>query len=51
MTPEQISYIVFGVVVLIALVFDLGLMSKSTTEITMKKALYQTIFWVSLALG
>ncbi len=51
MTPEQISYIVFGVVVFIALVFDLGLMSKSTTEITMKKALYQTIFWVSLALG
>lgn len=51
MTPEQITYLVFGIVVLVALVFDLGLMSKSTTKITMKKALMQTIFWVSLAIG
>ncbi len=51
MTPEQITYIVFGVVVLLALIFDLGLMSKKSTEITMKKALGQTIFWVSLALA
>ncbi len=51
MTPEQITYLVFGIVVLVALVFDLGLMSKSTTKITMKKALMQSIFWVSLAIG
>lgn len=51
MTPEQITYLVFGIVVLAALIFDLGLMSKKSTEVTMKKALGQTIFWVSLALG
>ncbi|WP_290790184.1 TerC/Alx family metal homeostasis membrane protein [Flavihumibacter sp. UBA7668] len=51
MTPEQITYLVFGVVVVLALVFDLGLMSKKSTEITIKKALGQTIFWVSLALA
>ncbi|MBL7770974.1 MAG: TerC/Alx family metal homeostasis membrane protein [Flavipsychrobacter sp.] len=51
MTPEQITYLVFGIVVVLALVFDLGLMSKKTSEITMKKALGQTIFWVTLALG
>ncbi|KIC95258.1 TerC/Alx family metal homeostasis membrane protein [Flavihumibacter solisilvae] len=51
MTSEQLTYLVFGVVLLIALVFDLGLLSKKTTEITIKKALVQTIFWVSLALA
>ncbi|GAB2666221.1 TerC family protein [Flavihumibacter cheonanensis] len=51
MTPEQITYLVFGIVVVLALVFDLGLMSKKSSEVTMKKALGQTIFWVSLALG
>jgi tellurite resistance protein TerC len=34
---------------LIAVVIDLGLVSKSSTEITIKKALFQTAFWVSLA--
>lgn len=51
MTPEQITYLVFGVVILLALLFDLGLMSKKTTEVTIRKALGQTIFWVTLALG
>jgi tellurite resistance protein TerC len=51
MTPQQISYLVFGVVLVIALVFDLGLLSKKSQQITIKKALVQTIFWVSLALA
>lgn len=51
MTPEQITYLVFGIVLVIALVFDLGLLSKKSTQITMKKALTQTIFWVMLALA
>src|SRR6478736_6220799 len=49
MTADQISYLVFGIVVLLALVFDLGLLSKKSTEISIKKALYQTAFWVVLA--
>lgn len=51
MTPEQITYLVFGIVVVAALIFDLGLLSKKSAEITIKKALGQTLFWVSLALA
>jgi tellurite resistance protein TerC len=49
MTTDQITYLVFGIVLLIAVVIDLGLVSKSSTEITIKKAVFQTAFWVSLA--
>jgi tellurite resistance protein TerC len=51
MTPDQLTYLVFGVVLIVALVFDLGLLSKSSSEISIKKALYQTLFWVALAMG
>ncbi|HOZ80225.1 MAG TPA: TerC/Alx family metal homeostasis membrane protein [Ferruginibacter sp.] len=51
MDTTQISYIVFGAVVVLALVFDLGLLSKKNKVISIKTALYQTFFWVSLALG
>jgi len=51
MTPEQISYLVFGIVLVLALVFDLGLLSKSAKIVSIKKALWQTIFWVLLALA
>jgi tellurite resistance protein TerC len=51
MTTDQLSYLVFGLVLLLALVFDLGLLSKKNKKITIKQALYQTLFWVGLALG
>lgn len=51
MTPKEITYLVFGIVVLVALIFDLGLLSKKGQKVTIKQALIQTIFWVSLALG
>ncbi len=51
MTPEQITYLVFGIVLVLALVFDLGLLSKKNQKVTIKQALYQTFFWVSLALA
>ncbi len=50
MTSKEITYIVFGIVLLFALIFDLGLMSKSGKKITIKQALIQTFFWVGLAL-
>ncbi len=50
MTPTQITYLVFGLVILFALVFDLGLLSKKDAVVTMRKALVQTIFWVLLAM-
>ncbi len=46
----QLSYIVFGIVLLFAVVLDLGLLSKRSKSITIKKALVQTFFWIGLAL-
>jgi tellurite resistance protein TerC len=51
MTPDQITYLVFGIVIVIALIFDLGLFSKKDTEVTLRTALYQSLFWVGLALA
>ncbi len=50
MSASHITYIVFGVLILFALVFDLGLLSKKDAVITMRKAMVQTLFWVLLAL-
>lgn len=51
MSKEAIIYLVFGVVLLVALIFDLGLMSKKGKKVTIKQALFQTIFWVTLSLS
>src|ERR1044071_306733 len=51
MTSEQITYIVFGAVLILALGFDLGLLSKKGKKISIRQALYQTFFWVGLALA
>lgn len=51
MTTDQITYLVFGLVLVLALVFDLGLLSKKGKLVTLKQALYQTFFWVGLALA
>mgnify|MGYP000881321091 CR=1 FL=1 len=51
MTTDQITYLVFGAVLVLALVFDLGLLSKKNQKVTLKQALFQTIFWVSLAMA
>lgn len=42
MTKEQVEYLVFGIVLVLALVFDLGLLSKKDQKITIRQALYQT---------
>jgi len=49
MNTDQLTYLIFGAVVVIALIFDLGLLSKKNSHITLKKALWQTVLWVSLA--
>lgn len=51
MTSEQVTYLVFGIVLTLALIFDLGLLSKKNKTITIKQALLQTFFWVALALA
>jgi tellurite resistance protein TerC len=51
MISEQLTYLVFGIVLVLALVFDLGLLSKKDKTITIRQALLQTFFWVGLALA
>jgi len=51
MTQDQATYLVFGIILLLALAFDLGLLSKKGKIVTIKQALYQTLFWVSLGIG
>lgn len=51
MSHELLSYLVFGALLILALTFDLGLLSKKNKVITLKQALYQTFFWVGLALS
>ncbi len=51
MTRDQITYIVFGTILVVSLVVDLGLLSKKNQKVTIRQALYQTFFWVGLALS
>ncbi|HWB92594.1 MAG TPA: TerC/Alx family metal homeostasis membrane protein [Puia sp.] len=50
MSPTTITYLTFGIVLLLAVIFDLGRLSKKGTAVSMKKALFQTGFWVGLAM-
>lgn len=51
MTREQLTYLVFGIILAVALAVDLGLLSKKNKTVSLSKALGQTIFWVLLGLG
>ncbi len=51
MNADQITYLTFGIVLIGALVLDLGLLSKKNQSISMKQALIQTLFWVALAMA
>ena len=51
MNATQWTYLVFGIVLVLALIFDLGLLSKKGQTISIKKALLLTIFWISLGVG
>jgi tellurite resistance protein TerC len=44
-------FIVFGIVLIAALLLDLGLISKKGSAISMSKALVQTLMWVALAMA
>ncbi len=51
MNTTQIIYLVFSVVIFLALILDLGLLSKKNKVVSLKSAFIQTIFWVALAMG
>jgi tellurite resistance protein TerC len=50
MSPTTITYLTFGVFLLLAIIFDLGRLSRKGTTITIRQALLQTAFWVSMAM-
>lgn len=49
MDKTQLIYLVFSVVIIVALIFDLGLLSRKNQVISLKAALVQTVFWVALS--
>jgi len=49
MDKTQLIYLVFSAVIVVALIFDLGLLSKKNQVVSLKAALIQTIFWVMLS--
>jgi len=51
MTRDQITYIVFGIILVASLVADFGLLSKKDQKVTIRQALVQTYLWVCLALA
>ena len=51
MNSAEWTYVVFGMVMIIALIFDLGLLSKKSKTVSIRQAFIQTVFWVSLGLG
>lgn len=51
MGPKEWTYLVFGIVLVFAIIFDLGLLSRKAHTVSAKQAFFQTLFWVSLAFG
>ncbi len=51
MNSIQFDFVVFGVILILAIIFDFGVFSKRSGEVSIKKALYQSLFWVALGLS
>ncbi len=51
MSATQITYLTFAVILVLALIIDLGLLSKKNKAVTIKAAFLQTAFWISLSIG
>src|SRR4051812_24668405 len=51
MNSTQLIYLVFSAVIAVALIIDLGLLSKKNKIIDWKKASVQTLFWVLLSVA
>ncbi len=51
MDKSQVIYLVFGLVVLLSLIIDLGIFSKKNHLVSIQSAALQTVFWVLIAMG
>ena len=49
MDKTRLIYLVFSAVIIVALAFDLGLLSKKNKTVSIRSALVQTAFWVLLS--
>ena len=49
MDKQQIEWLVFIIIVILALFLDLFVLSKNNKEISLKEALWQSIFWIVLS--
>ncbi|MGL1887548.1 MAG: TerC/Alx family metal homeostasis membrane protein [Reichenbachiella sp.] len=48
-TNEVLLFGIFGIVIILFLVVDLGLLHKTSQKITQKDALLQTLFWIGVS--
>lgn len=51
MTPEQILFTIFGIIIVGFLVADLGYFNRQAHKISLRSAAYQSLFWIAIALG
>lgn len=51
MTPDQITYLVFGIVIVLSIIIDLSMFTKKDAAISLKMALWTSIFWITLGLA
>lgn len=51
MTHEQITYLVFGIVLVVSVFIDLGLFTKKNAVISLKEAFWTSVFWIVLGLA
>ena len=51
MNTTQITYLVFGIVLFLAIIVDLGLFTKKDKKVSLKDALWTSLFWIALGLA
>lgn len=49
MNENEVTYLIFGILLVLALVLDLVFLTKANKEITLRAALNQSIFWVAIS--
>ncbi len=50
-TNESLLFGLFGAIIVLFLIIDLGVFNRSAHRISTKNALYQSIFWVAISVG
>lgn len=48
---ENVLYSIFGAVIIIFLIFDLGFFNKDAKKVSLKSATYQSIFWIVISVA